>query len=95
MIAARRDSSQSEESERRTLKTLLIFVLFLIPWHYMTYEMNIFFELADNGLLNCTTVVAMNSRKWGHFGGGSCATRCTSGSHRLVGMVREIMASER
>ncbi len=54
-----------------------------------------FFELIDNGLLSCTTVVVMNSRKWGHLGGGSCATRCASGSHRLVGMIREIMASER
>ena len=29
----------------------------------------LFFELADNGMLSCIPVVAVNSRKWGRFGG--------------------------
>ncbi len=29
----------------------------IIPWHQTAYEMNIFVELADNGLFGCSIVV--------------------------------------
>ena len=35
--------------------------------------MNIFVELADNGLSGCMLVVVVNARKWGRFGGAWCA----------------------
>ena len=45
----------------------------------MTYEEAIFAEFADNGLFGCILVVGADSRKWGHFGGVSCATQCALG----------------
>ncbi len=42
-------------------------------------------------MLNCTTVVGVNSRKWGHLGGvGRGSVRCDW----LVGLVRDILAED-
>ena len=65
------------------------FVFFVITWCYRTYEMYIFGELADNGLLGCTTVVGISSRKWGHFGGTWGAG--PGASYELVGPVQELL----
>jgi hypothetical protein len=45
-----------------------------------------FFELADNGLLSCITVVGFNSRKRGLFKGHLCVARC---ARRPVGLVHQ------
>lgn len=53
----------------------------------------IFFELADNELSGCTTVIGANSRKWGRFGDASCAAQCALGW--LVGRVRKLLTDLR
>jgi len=42
-------------------------------------------ELADKGLLGCTSVVGFKSRKWARFAGALCAI---SGSDWLLGLVQ-------
>lgn len=50
-----------EMEVNRSLKTFTIFELFVKLWQYNIYEIDFFFELADNGLLGCTVVVVADS----------------------------------
>jgi hypothetical protein len=49
--------------EKRTLKTLPFFMIFVKSWGYRAYDAGIFAQLADNGLLGCIAVVGVNSRE--------------------------------
>jgi len=51
----------------RSLKTLPFFMIFVKSWSHRAYDAGIFAQLADNGLLGCTQVVAVKSRIWSHF----------------------------
>jgi hypothetical protein len=51
------------------IENVTIFSAFCNPLALRDLWNGHFFELADNGLLGCSGVVGVNSRKWSYFGG--------------------------